>query len=55
MLMMVLLLPGEVLGGYWKDSGGVSGSLEKARTGVSHPARARVAVANGEHAHHLDP
>ena len=37
MLMMVLLLPGGVLGGYGGDPDGVNGSWEKASTGVSFP------------------
>ena len=56
MLMMVLLLlPGEVLGGYGGDPGGVNGSWEKASTVVSNPIRVRVALATGEHDHHLAP
>ena len=53
MLMMVLLLPKGVLGGYGGDPDGVSGSWEKASIGVSLPICARVAVATGEHSHHL--
>ena len=53
MLMMVLLLPGGVLGGYGGDPDGVDGSWEKASTSVSDPIRVRVALAAGEHAHHL--
>ena len=55
MLMMVVLLPGGVLGGYGGNSGGVNGSWEKASTGVSFPICVRVALATGEHAHHLTP
>ena len=35
MLMMVLLLPGGLLGGYGGDPDGVNGSWEKARICVS--------------------
>ena len=57
MLMMVLLLPGGVLGGYGGDPDGVNGSWEKASTVVSirNPIRVRVALATGEHDHHLAP
>ena len=55
MLMMVLLLPGGLLGGYGEDLGGVNGSWEKASTGVSVPICVRVALATDEHAHHLAP
>ena len=55
MLMMVLLLPGGVLGGYAGDPDGVNGSWEKARICVSDSIRVRVALATGEHAHHLAP
>ena len=55
MLMMVPLLPWGVLGGYGGDPDGVSGSWEKASTGVSLPISVRVALATGEHAHHLAP
>ena len=55
MLMMVMLLPGGMLGGYGGDLDGVNGSWEKARTGVSDPICGRVAVPIGEHAHHLAP
>ena len=51
MLMMVLLLPAGVLGGYGGDPDGVNGSWEKASTGVSVPMCVRVALATGEHAH----
>ena len=50
MLMMVLLLPGRVLGGCRGDPDGVNGSWEKACTYVSTPIRVRVAVAAGEYA-----
>ena len=51
--MMALLLPRGVLGGYGGDPDGVNGSWEKTCTCVSNPIRVRVALANGEHAHHL--
>ena len=44
-----------VLGGYGGDPDGVNGSWEKASTGVSVPICVRVALATGEHAHHLAP
>ena len=44
-----------MLGGYGGDPDGVNGSGEKASTGVSDPIRVRVALATGEHAHHLAP
>ena len=53
MLVMVLLLPGGVLGGYGGDPDGVNGSWEKASTSVSDPIRVRVALATGVHGHHL--
>ena len=53
MLMMVLLLPGGALGGYGGDPDGVNGSWEKASTSVSDPIHVRVALATGEHAHHI--
>ena len=53
MLMMVLPLPGGVLGGYEGDPDGINGSWEKASTGVSLPIHVRVALATGEHAHHI--
>ena len=53
--MLMLLVPGRVLGGYGGDSDGVNGSWEKASTGVSLPIRVRVDLATGEHAHHLAP
>ena len=53
MLMMALLPPGGLLGGYAGDPDGVNGSWEKACTYVSTPIRVRVALATGEHAHHL--
>ena len=37
MLMMVLLLPRGLLGGYGGDPDGVNGSWEEASTGVSLP------------------
>ena len=46
---------GGVLGGYGGDPDGVNGSWEKASTVVSDPIRVRVALATGEHAHHLAP
>ena len=55
MLMMVLLLPGGLLGGYGRDPDGVNGFWEKASTGVSVPICVRVGLAIGEHAHHLAP
>ena len=55
MLMMVLLLPGGLLGGYGGDPDGVNGSWEKASTVVSNPIRVRVALATGEHAPRLAP
>ena len=47
MLMLALLLPGGVLGGYGLrgDLGGVNGSREKASTNVSVPICVRVALA----------
>ena len=53
MLMMALLPPGGLLGGYAGDPDGVNGSWEKACTYVSTPIRVRVAVATGELARHL--
>ena len=44
-----------LLGGYGGDPDGVNGSWEKASTGVSLPICVRVALATGEHAHHLAP
>ena len=44
-----------LLGGYGGDPDGVNGSWEKASTGVSVPICVRVALATGEHAHHLAP
>ena len=43
MLMMALLPPGGLLGGYAGDPDGVNGSWEKACTYVSTPIRVRVA------------
>ena len=54
MPMMALLPPGGLLGGYAGDPGGVNGSWEEASTCVSTPNRVRVALAAGEHAHHLE-
>ena len=52
MLMMALLPPGELLGGYGGDPDGVNGSREKVYTCVSTSIRVRVAViADGEYAH----
>ena len=53
MLMMALLLPRGVLGGYGGDPDGVNGSWEKTCTCVSVSIRVRVPSATGEHAHHL--
>ena len=53
MLMMVLLPPVGMLGGYGGDPDGVNGSWENACTSVSTPIRVRVASAAGEYAHHL--
>ena len=55
MLMMVVLLPGGMHDGYGGDPDGVNGSWEKASTSVSDPICVRVALATGEHAHHLAP
>ena len=51
MLMMALLPPGGLLGGYAADPGGVNGSWEEACTCVSTPIRVRAALAAGEFAH----
>ena len=48
MLMMALLPPGGLLGGYAEDPDGVNGSWEKACTSVSTPIRVRVALATSE-------
>ena len=48
MLMMVMQLPGGVLGGYWKGSGGANGSLVMTRIRVSDPIRVCAAAADGE-------
>ena len=48
MLMMALLPPGELLGGYGGDPDGVNGSREKVYTCVSTSIRVRVALAAGE-------
>ena len=53
MLMMALLPPGGMLGGYAGDPDGVNGSWEEAYTCVSTPIRVRVAVAAGEYPRHL--
>ena len=53
MVMMALLPPGGLLGGYAADPGGVNGSWEEACTCVSNPIRVRVALAAGEFAHRL--
>ena len=50
MLMMALLPPGELLGGYGGDPDGVNGSREKVYTCVSTSIRVRVALAAGEFA-----
>ena len=53
MLMMALLPPVGLLGGYAGDPDGVNGSWEKACISVSTPIRVRVALATGECARHL--
>ena len=53
MLMMALLPPGGLLGGYAGDPDGVNGSWEEACTCVSTSIRVRVAVAAGEYPRHL--
>ena len=53
MLMMALLPPVGLLGGYADDPDGVNGSWEDACTCVSTPIRVRVAVAAGEYSRHL--
>ena len=53
MLMMALLPPGGLIGGYAGDPDGASGSWEKVCTCVSTPIRVRVALATGEYARHL--
>ena len=53
MLMMALLPPGGLLGGYAGDPDGVNGSWENACTFVSTPIHVRVALATGEYACHL--
>ena len=45
MVMMALLPPGGLLGGYGADPDGVNGSWEEACTCVSTSIRVRVAVA----------
>ena len=52
MVMMALLPPGGLLGGYGADPDGVNGSWEEACTCVSTSIRVRVAVA-GEYPRHL--
>ena len=52
-VMMVLLPPGGLLGGYAGDPDRVNGSWETAYTCVSTSMRVRVALATGELAHHL--
>ena len=53
MVMMALLPPGGLLGGYGGDPDGVNGPPEKACTCVSTSIRVRVVVAAGEFAHRL--
>ena len=53
MVMMALLPPGGLLGGYGADPDGVNGSWEEACTCVSTSIRVRVAVAAGEYLRHL--
>ena len=55
MVMMALLPPGGLLGGYGADPDGVNGSWEEACTCVSTSTsiRVRVAVAAGEYPRHL--
>ena len=53
MVMMALLPPGRLLGGYGADADGVNGSWEKTCTYVSISIRVRVALATGELARHL--
>ena len=48
MVMMALLPPGGLLGGYGADPDGVNGSWEEACTCVSTSIRVRVALAAGE-------
>ena len=48
MVMMALLPPGGLLGGYGADPDGVNGSWEEACTCVSTSIRVRVAVAAGD-------
>ena len=55
MVMMALLPPGGLLGGYGADPDGVNGSWEEACTCVSTSIRVRVAVAAGEYPRHLAP
>ena len=53
MLMMALLPPGGLHGGYAGDPDGVNESSDKACTSVSTSIRVRVALAAGEYARHL--
>ena len=53
MVMMALLPPGGLLGGYGADPNGVNGSWEETCTCVSTSIRVRVAVAAGEYPRHL--
>ena len=53
MVMMALLPPGGLLGGYGADPDGVNGSWEEACICVSTSIRVRVAVAAGEYPGHL--
>ena len=53
MPMMAPTTPGGLLGGYGADPDGINGSWEEECTCVSTSIRVRVAVAAGEHVHHL--
>ena len=53
MVMMALLPPGGLLGGYGADPDGVNGSWEEACICVSTSIRVRVAIAAGEYPRHL--
>ena len=53
MVMMALLPPGGLLGGYGADPDGVNGSWEEACTCVSTSIRVRVAITAGEYPRHL--
>ena len=55
MVMMALLPPGGLLGGYGADPDGVNGSWEEACTCVSTSICVRVATVACELAHHLSP